>query len=235
MGERPTGWKARVHRADTPDLAAAEAASVVAEQLVSAVGARGVATLALSGGRTPRLMVEVLATLDVPWPSVHLLQVDERAVPAGDLDRNWRLLQPVAERLPEGQGHPMPVEQPDADVRYAAVLEAVCGRPAVLDVVQLGLGGDGHTASLPPGDPVVDVADRDVAWSGEYAGHRRLTLTLPALNRARSVVWLVTGAAKAGVLRRLADADPAVVASRVVNTDQLLVADVDAVHDLQRG
>lgn len=221
--------------ADTPELAAAAAAAVVAERLVEAVAERGAAAVALSGGRTPGPMVDLLAGLDVPWYRVHLFQVDERAVPAADPARNWRLLRPVAQRLPAGNAHPMPVEEPDADSRYAAALTGGCGQPAVLDVVHLGLGGDGHTASLPPGDPVVDVDDQDVAWSAEYAGHRRLTLTLPAINRARSVVWLVAGADKAGVVRRLVDADPSLVGSRVASADQVLVVDAAAARQLQRG
>lgn len=215
--------------AGSAEAAASLACAAVAEALRGAVAERGLATMALSGGRTPARLVELLAEQALEWGAVHLFQVDERAVADGDADRNWRLMAPLAHRLPAGHAHPMPVSAVDADDAYAAELASVCGSPPVLDVVQLGLGTDGHTASLPPGDPVVDVVDRDVAWSAEYAGHRRLTLTVPALSRARLVVWLVTGAAKASVLRQFVDGDRDLVASRVTALQATLVVDDAAV------
>jgi len=122
----------------------------------------------------------------------------------------------------------MPVEAPDleaAAARYARELEAVTGTPAVLDLVHLGLGSDGHTASLVPGDPVLDVADADVAPTGVYQGRRRLTLTFPMLDRSRRVLWLVTGGEKAGMLGRLRAGDASIPAGRVCQDRAILIAD----------
>jgi 6-phosphogluconolactonase/glucosamine-6-phosphate isomerase/deaminase len=161
-------------------------------------------------------MLRALAREDVPWDQVHLLQVDERVAPDGDPDRNLIALH---ESLPApARVHPMPVELDDLDAaarRYADILTSVAGSPPELDLVHLGLGGDGHTASLVPGDPVLDVGDRDVAITGPYQGRRRMTLTYPALDRARQVVWLVTGEDKAAMLARLCDGDATIPAGRV--------------------
>jgi 6-phosphogluconolactonase len=187
--------------------------------------------MALSGGRTPWIMLRRLATEDVPWADVHVVQVDERVAPPGDPDRN---LTHVRESLiqhaplrPE-QVHAMPVEMPDlaaAALQYASTLHAISGSPPLLDVVHLGLGGDGHTASLVPGDPVVDVTDRDVAVTGVYQGRRRMTLTYAALNRARRVLWVVTGSAKAVMLRRLREGDVSIPAGRIRRDLALVLAD----------
>lgn len=191
-----------------PTLRAANeaAAEAIAQLISTAVSDRGQAVIALSGGRTPAEMVRTLATIPLPWDRVHLFQVDERVVPADDPARNWSHLGLLAELVPVTHRHPMPVEDPDADSRYSEELCLSAGRPPLLDVVHLGLGEDGHTASLVPGDPVLDVVDQDVAWVGSYRGHRRLTLTLPVLARARHQVWLVTGSGKATSVRELAAA-----------------------------
>lgn len=208
------------------------AAGVVAEQLRRAVARRGLATAAFSGGSTPAAMLAALARLDVPWPRVHVFQADERAVPDSHPDRNLGLLRTwllTRGSLPVANLHPMPVADADLDAaaaRYAATLREVCGDPAVLDVVHLGLGADGHTASLVPGDPVLEVADRDVAATGVYGGHRRLTLTYPALDRARCRVWLVAGADKAPALGRLVEGDRDVPAGRVARTNAVVLTDV---------
>jgi 6-phosphogluconolactonase len=217
--------------ADAADLAA----TAIAERLHAAVAARGTATLALSGGRTPALMVQRLAESDVAWPHVHLFQVDERAVAVDDPDRNWTTFAPLVTLLPDGHAHAVPVGAADDDAallaaadEYARTLARVSGNPVVLDVVHLGLGNDGHTASLPPGDPVVEVTDRDVAVTASYRGHRRLTLTRPVLDRARAVVWLVVGPDKADVARRLLACDPALVGSHVGRDRALVVLDAAA-------
>jgi 6-phosphogluconolactonase len=122
----------------------------------------------------------------------------------------------------------MPVEEADlasAAERYQRELRAVAGTPPVLDLVQLGLGADGHTASLFAGDPALDVEDADVAASGPYQGRRRVTLTLPALGRARRILWIVTGAAKADALARLRRGDRGIPAARVRSDRALLLAD----------
>src|SRR5262245_16590343 len=184
------------------DAVAKKAAAVIAAEARDAVAARGRFIMAVSGGHTPWVMLRELAEEDVPWAGVHIFQVDERVAPAGDADR--RLTQLRASQLehaplPEGQIYAMPVEISDlqnAAAKYAAELEKIAGRPPVLDLVHLGLGPDGHTASLVPGDPVLDVKDRDVAVTGVYQGRNRLTLTYPVINRARLILWLVTGSEK---------------------------------------
>jgi 6-phosphogluconolactonase len=218
----------RIEVLEDGDAAARRGAEWLADEARAAVAARGRFALAVSGGRSPWQMLRALADEDVPWRGVHLFQVDERAAPAGDPARNWThvrecLLDHV--QIPPAQLHPMPVEEPDlaaAAARYAATLAAVAGTPAVLDCVHLGLGDDGHTASLVPGDPVLAVADADVAVTGPYQGHRRMTLTFPALDRARRILWLVVGAEKAAVLARLRAGDRSIPAGRV-RADRALV------------
>jgi 6-phosphogluconolactonase len=185
-------------------LSAAEAAATsIAEGLHSAIDERGEASLALSGGKTAEPMVQHLASLTVSWDRVHLWQVDEREVDARDPDRNWLSFHALAELVPVGNLHPMPVDVSNADELYADKLRAVLGSPPVFDVVHLGLGSDGHTASLVPGSPVLDVVDRDVSWVDKYQGHRRLTLTRPVLQAARQQVWLIVGAGKADAASEL--------------------------------
>lgn len=208
--------------------AAVAAAEAIAEQTLAAIAERGAAAIALSGGKTPEHMVKHLATLALPWELIHLFQVDERSVQSGDSARNWSHLQGLAERLPSRNRHPMPVEVSDADSSYASELRAIAGRPAVLDVVHLGIGDDGHTASLAPDDAVLDVTDRDVAWVDAYRGYRRLTLTLPVLAAARSQVWLVAGADKAEAVRDLLSGTSNSPAARAATAVATLEVDVAA-------
>ena len=162
----------------------------------------------MSGGHTPWVMLRALAAAQIPWPAVRVFQVDERVAPAGDADRNLtHLKDSLLEHAPLGpeQILAMPVEAEDLDraaAEYAQTLQRECGSPAVLDLVHLGLGPDGHTASLVPGDPVLNMCDKDVAVTGPYQGRRRMTLTYPAINRARQVLWVVTGAEKVQMLHR---------------------------------
>jgi 6-phosphogluconolactonase len=211
---------------------ASRAARWIASAARDAVAARGRFTLAVSGGRTPWQMLRALAAEDVSWKQVHLFQVDERVAPPGHPDRNLtHLRESLGEvDLPPENLHSMPVEDADLGagaLRYARELEAFSGAPAVLDVVHLGLGTDGHTASLVPGDPVLDVG-ADVAITGTYAGHRRMTLTFPALDRARAVLWVVTGAEKAPVLPRLLSGDRSIPAGRVRPAHAVVLADAAA-------
>ena len=213
---------------------ATRAARLIAAAARAAVAERGRFTLAVSGGRTPWLMLRVLAAEQVPWTSVHLFQVDERIAPPGHPDRNLThlcesLLSHAA--LDPSRLHAMPVEEADlpaAAASYAAELQTVAGSPPMIDLVHLGLGPDGHTASLVPGDPVLRVSDADVALTGEYQGRRRMTLTYPALDRARQLLWVVTGSEKAALLLRLASGDPSIPAGRVRADRALLVADAAA-------
>jgi 6-phosphogluconolactonase len=216
---------------DDADSVAKAAAATIAADARAAVAARGHFAFAVSGGHTPWIMLRALANEDVPWKAVHIYQVDERVAPAGDPDRNLTHLQEsLLEHapLPPDQIHAMPVEAPDlksAAAQYAAVLQEIAGSPPVLDLVHLGLGPDGHTASLVPGDPVLQITDVDVALTGVYQGRRRMTLTYPAINRARRVLWVVTGGEKVEMLRRLLDADESIPAGRVRRDQALALVD----------
>lgn len=213
------------------EAVARKGAALIARDARAAVAARGVFTVAFSGGDTPRLMLRRLVAEDVPWPDVRVFQVDERVAPAGDRDRNLtHLRECLIDRAPIGpaQVHPMPVEASELRVgasRYGALLRAIVGSPPVLDLVQLGIGVDGHTASLVPGDPVLDLADAEVGVSGPYQGRQRMTLTYPTLNRARRVLWLVTGEAKAQILARLRAADWSIPAGRIGQEHAVVLAD----------
>jgi 6-phosphogluconolactonase len=221
---------------DDHDAVARAGARALAAAAETAVARRGIFTLAVSGGRTPWAMLAALGEYDIPWDNAHVFQVDERVAPRGDPERNLTgitvsLLKSPG--LPPENLHPMPVDEPDleaAAARYATELTSVCGSPPVLDVVHLGLGDDGHTASWPPGDPVVEVADRDVAVSGVYRGRRRMTLTPAAVNRARVILWLVTGTDKADALRRVCTGDRHLPASRVRPHRSLALTDRSAAH-----
>jgi 6-phosphogluconolactonase len=217
--------------ADDAALAAAKAIAVAARE---AVAARGRFVLAVSGGRSPWLMLRALAGENVPWPALHVVQVDERIAPAGDPARNLtHLMETLVAHAPlrADQVHAMPVEDPDLDAaaaRYAATLRAIAGTPPVIDLVHLGLGPDGHTASLVPGDPVLAVTDRDVATTAPYQGRRRMTLTFPAIDRARAILWLVTGDDKPAAFAKLRAADPSVPAGRVEQAGASVYADAAA-------
>ncbi len=214
------------------EAVAREAARRVAAEARAGVEARGRFAFAVSGGSTPWKMLEALAGEDLPWDAIHVFQVDERIAPPGHADRNLtHLRESLLARAPiaEDRVHAMPVEQPDlvgAAADYAAHLERVAGSPPVLDLVHLGLGPDGHTASLVPGDPVCEVNDRDVALTAEpYQDRHRMTLTYPVLDRASSILWLVTGASKVEMLQRLQQGDPGIPAGRVRPERALVLAD----------
>jgi 6-phosphogluconolactonase len=217
------------------ESAAQKAAAIIADEARAAVAARGRFIVAVSGGSTPWLMLRALARDDIPWESVHVVQVDERVAPAGHQDRNLtHLRQSLLEHAPLSPDriHAMPVESPNleaASKKYAAALQELAGLPAVLDLVHLGLGPDGHTASLVPGDPVLDVTDADIAMTRVYQGRRRMTLTYPIINRARRILWLVTGSEKAGMLARLRNGDGRIPAGRIRQSDAVVIADRAAV------
>jgi 6-phosphogluconolactonase len=219
------------------DTVAREAAKFVAEEARAAVVARGRFVIAVSGGHTPWQMLRVLANEKVPWESVHVVQVDERVAPVGDPNRNLtHLRESLLEHAPlrPEQIHAMPVESPDLDdaaKRYAKTLQEIAGSPPVLDLAHLGLGPDGHTASLVPGDPVLNVTDADVALTGIYQDRRRMTLTYPMLNRSRRILWLVTGNDKVNALARLRDGDTSIPAGRIQREQALVLADRAAAHD----
>ena len=208
--------------APDPQAAAHEAAAWIARQLRNAVSRRGTASIAFSGGSTPALMLAALAEHPVPWVATTVFQVDERVAPDGDPDRNAGLLDELRRFRPTIRL--MPVTAGDlvaAARRYAALL------PDRLDLVHLGLGDDGHTASWPPGDPVIDDR-RSVAMAGEFNGRVRMTLTVPAVNAARRRLLLATGAAKAAVIERWLLHDHALPVDRVSRTNTLVVLDAAA-------
>lgn len=214
-----------------PGAVAARAAERIARVAREAVAERGRCALAISGGTTPWLAFNTLAGEDVPWDRVHLFQVDERVAPPGDPERNYfHLKEALIDRIPipASNVHPMPVEAEDLVAgarRYEAILREAAGNPPVLDLVQLGLGEDGHTASLFPGDAALRIVDAEVAVSGLYRGRKRMTLTFPAIDRARCILWLVTGAGKGEALGRLRAGDRSIPAGRVLRCRAVLLAD----------
>jgi 6-phosphogluconolactonase len=215
----------------TADAVAQRAADIIAEEARKAVAARGRFVMAVSGGHTPWVMLRALATADVPWSGVHIVQVDERVAPAGDPDRNLtHLRESLLDHAPLSaqQLHAMPVESADleaAAAQYAKTLQQIAGSPPMLDLVHLGLGPDGHTASLVPGDAALNVTDADVTTTGTYQGRRRMTLTYPMINRSRQILWVVTGGEKVQMLHRLLNGDEAIPAGRIRRTQALLLAD----------
>ena len=202
----------------------------IAEQARAAIAARGRFVFGISGGKTPWLMLRKLSHEDIPWPSIEIFQVDERVAPANDPDRNLvGLFESLRDApLRPAQIHAMPVESANlslAAAQYAKQLESITGSPPVLDVAHLGLGPDGHTASLVPGDPVLRITDSDVALTGEYMGRRRMTLTYSMLNRSRQILWLVTGLEKADALARLKTGDLSVPAGKIRQDIAMVLAD----------
>ena len=220
------------------DAVANAAARIIAAEARSAVSARGRFIMAVSGGRTPWQMLRDLANEEVPWKGVHVVQVDERIAPAGDPDRNLTHLRASLlshAPLPPEQIHAMPVEAMDIEEAarsYAITLAQIAGSPPILDLAHLGLGPDGHTASLVPGDPVLGVTDCDVALTGVYQKRRRMTLTYPMLNRSRRILWVVTGPEKVEMLGRLRDADASIPAGRIRQEAALVLADRPAVGNI---
>lgn len=216
---------------DDADSVALHAAAIIASEARQAVAERGRFILAVSGGTTPWKMLRAFARQDVPWEGVRIVQVDERQAPEGHRDRNLtHLRQSLLEFAPlrPGRIHAMPVEEKDlsrAAASYGMLLRSIAGSPVILDLVHLGLGADGHTASLVPGDPVLEECNSDVGATGVYQGRRRLTLTYPILNRAGRVLWLVTGTEKAAMLARLCAADPSIPAGRVNQDRATVLAD----------
>jgi 6-phosphogluconolactonase len=213
------------------EAVARAAAATIAADARAAVAARGRFIMAVSGGKTPWIMLRALAGEQVPWKDVHVFQVDERIAPAGDPDRNLTHLRAsLLEHapLPPQQIYAMPVELPDLEAaakQYAQALEQVAGSPPVLDLAHLGMGPDGHTASLVPGDAVLAVTDADVGLTGVYMGRRRMTLTYPVLNRSRRILWLMTGSEKVAMLPRLLEGDTTIPAGRISRDQAVVLAD----------
>lgn len=209
---------------ENPEAVAAAAAKFVAGLANSAVADHGRFTFAVSGGHTPWAMFAALSDEEMPWAQSALYQVDERVAPDGDPDRNLTHLRDALAGAP-AEIHPMPVNDTDLD---AAALQYADDIPEHFDLVHLGLGPDGHTASLVPGDPVLAVTDRLVALTELYQNRRRMTLTYPALRRAEQLLWLVTGDDKRRPLRKLLGGDTTIPAGNVEAARSLVIADADA-------
>lgn len=215
---------------DLEVVADEKAAARRAAELIEKAGAEtlaerpGAFSLAMSGGRSPWAMLAILGELEeMPWEATELFQVDERIASPGSEDRNLTHMVLGLSMDHQATLRPMPVTQRDLD---AAAREYERSLPEPLDCVHLGLGPDGHTASLVPDDPVLEVRDRRVALTeAAYQGHRRMTLTYPALEEARRIVWLITGPDKRDALARLLTADPLIPAGRVENPNMTVVAD----------
>jgi 6-phosphogluconolactonase len=204
--------------------AAQRGADLIAAAGRRAVEERGEFALAVSGGRTPWAMLAILSDREeMPWAQTSLFQVDERIASPGSEDRNLTHLVLGLSMQNQSALRPMQVTQRDLD---AAAREYEESLPERLDLVHLGLGPDGHTASLVPGDPVLEVDDRRVAVTETaYQGHRRMTLTYPALAAAREILWLVTGPSKREALAKLLAGDPSIPAGRVDNDSMVVIAD----------
>jgi 6-phosphogluconolactonase len=211
-----------------PVALAKRAAEFVAERARQAVEAHGVFNFAVSGGKTPWAMFAELAHEDVAWGSVVLFQCDERVAPDGDPDRNLtNLYKALGDAKSEAKVVAMPVNDADLDAAastYASLL------PERFDLVHLGIGPDGHTASLVPGDAVLEITDRLVGVTGDYQQHRRMTLTYPALARADEIVWLISGADKREAVGKLLAGDTSVPAGRVSAKHQTVICDAPAVE-----
>lgn len=219
------------------ELVAKSAAQLIVTDARAAISERGIFSFAVSGGKTPWVMLKELAMENLPWEQIHLFQIDERIAPEGDKDRNLtQMLASLAgSPIPAGNIHPMPVNADDTEQAchaYEATLEKFCGIPATLDLAHLGLGPDGHTASLVPDDPVLRVRDRDVALTGLYQGRNRMTLTYPMINRSRKILWLATGAEKAPMIVRLRHGDPTIPGGQIKQENAILLADSAAVGSL---
>ena len=218
---------------DTAQELAERVASFTATRLREAISERGRAVVAFSGGSTPAPMLRCLAGEDLDWSAVTVFQVDERVAPDDAPERNAVILSRELLDSVGAQAYLMPVTRDRLDTAadsYALLIGDVCG--GVLDVVHLGLGADGHTASLVPGDPVADEIHTDVGVSAEYQGHRRMTMTLPLLNRARAVVWHIAGADKAQAVAQLVAGDPQIPAGRVEQDHADLFVDAAAAGNL---
>ncbi len=211
------------------ERASREAAAFVAKLAIDAIERKGNFVWAVSGGATPaRFLTELAQHERIDWCAVHLFQVDERVAASGSPDRNDTMIRErLVSRRPDVHYHPMPVEDDDlpfALIDHLAEVEHLAGTPAALDLVQLGLGNDGHTASLVEGDPALRSND-DLAITLPYRGTRRVTMTAPLLNRASRRLFLVTGAEKDDALSRLATRDPQIPGTLITMRGTTLITD----------
>ena len=220
----------RLEVLDDPPAVLRRGAELIAEAAREAVSERGSCALAVSGGHDPWPMFSQLEDLEMDWTKTEIFQVDERVAPAGSDERNLTHLIESLSIGAQGSIRPMPVTDDDLDAAAERYAESL---PEALDLAHMGIGLDGHTASLVPGDPVLEVDDRRVAvTAGEYEGVRRMTLTYPELRRVRRLLWVVTGEKKVDALRKLLARDPSIPAGRVEpDGDSLILADRAAAPD----
>lgn len=228
-----------IRQCNSANDVATAGANFINARVKESISERGQFTIALSGGSTPWMMLRELAKHDLPWQQVQIFQVDERVVPDGDAERNLVHIQKnftARITMPLENLHAMPVtgnQLEDDAWRYDTELREIAGIPPILDVVHLGLGEDGHTASLVPDDPILQVEDRDVAITGTYSGRQRMTLTYSIINRARHILWLITGDAKTSMLDRMIQGDRRIPAGRVSQRQATVVADTAALSGIR--
>ena len=210
---------------------AARAAAYLEQEIRDALTHQKSFSLAISGGRTPWEMLKILSKVDLPWQRINLFQVDERVAPDGHPDRNLtQLFQAIAgtAMVTQLRIFPMPVTAEDLDAsakEYAEVLDEIKEGKG-LDIIHLGLGSDGHTASLVPGDGVLEIQNRLVACTqNPYQGRIRMTLTYPLLNAAKQILWIVTGSEKKEMVQRMLQQDPSIPAGRIQQENALLLVD----------
>jgi 6-phosphogluconolactonase len=220
----------RLEVLDDPEAVHTRGAELIAEAAKEAISDRGHCALAVSGGRDPWPMFSQLEEFELDWREIEVFQVDERVAPAGSDERNLTHLVESLSIGAQGSIRPMPVTDEDLEAaadRYAESL------PDAIDLAHLGIGPDGHTASLVPNDPVLEVTDKRVAvTAGEYQGARRMTLTYPEIERVRKLLWVVTGAEKVDALKKLIDQDPSTPSGRVKpGGESLILADRAAAPD----
>jgi 6-phosphogluconolactonase len=221
----------RLEVLDDPEAVHQRGAELIAEAAKTAISDRDHCALAVSGGHDPWRMFSQLEDFDLDWTEIEVFQVDERVAPAGSDERNLTHLVESLSIGAQGSIRPMPVTDEDLDAAADRYAEQLPGGP--LDLAHLGIGPDGHTASLVPNDPVLEVTDKRVAMtSGEYQGVRRMTLTYPEINRIRSLLWVVTGEEKVDALQKLIAQDPSTPSGRVrPEGDSLILADRAAAPD----
>ena len=214
------------------------AAALIAEDARAAVAARGRFVMAVSGGKTPWQMLRDLAVLDLPWERVHILQVDERIAPPGSPERNLtHIHECLLNHSPISVENIHAITVEDSNIQrvcfdYTELLKSLCETPPVIDLVHLGLGPDGHTASLIPGDSVCLVRDAEVAHTGIYQDRHRITITYPAINRARRILWVVTGEEKAPMVPRLLAGDPTIPAGLIAQENASLLLDAPSASQI---
>jgi 6-phosphogluconolactonase len=220
----------RLEVLDDPDAVHRHGAELIAEAARAALEDRDRCALAVSGGRDPWAMFSRLEDHQLDWTRIEIFQVDERVAPAGSDERNLTHLIESLSIGAQGSIRPMPVTDEDLEAAADRYGESL---PDALDLAHLGIGPDGHTASLVPGDPVLDVTDRRVAVTGgEFEGVRRMTLTYPELDRTRQLLWVVTGEEKRDALQKLIDQDATTPSGRVQpGGDSLILADRAAAPD----